>query len=45
MHHLYKREYLNEHQYGFTSQKSTVDAAMEVKQYIEPHLERGGVVL
>jgi len=45
MHHFYKTEYLNEHQYGFTPQKSTVDAAMEVKQYIEPHLERGGVVL
>jgi len=42
--HLYKTEYLNEHQYGFTPQKSTVDAAMEAKQHIEPHLERGGVV-
>lgn len=45
MHHLYKTEHLNEHQYGFTLQKITVDAAMEVKQYIEPHLESGGVVL
>jgi len=42
-HHLFKTEYLNENQYGFMPQKSTVDAAMEVKQYIEPHLERGGV--
>ena len=45
MHHLFKTEYLNEHQYGFTPQKSTVDAAMEMKQYIELHLERGGVVI
>ena len=45
MHCLFKTEYLNENQYGFTPQKSTLDAAMEVKQYIEPHLERGGVVI
>jgi hypothetical protein len=40
MHHLYKTQYLNINQYGFTPHKSTVDAAMEVKQYIEHHLER-----
>jgi len=45
MHHLYKTEYLNGNQYGFTPQKNTVDAAMEVKQYIEPHLEKGGVAI
>jgi hypothetical protein len=45
MHHLYKTEYLNKHQYGFTPQKRTIDAAMEVKQYIEPHLKRGGVAI
>jgi hypothetical protein len=45
MHHLFKTEYMNVHQYGFTPENSTVDAAMEVKQYIEPHLERGGVVI
>jgi hypothetical protein len=44
MHHLFKTEYLKENQYGFTPQKSTVDAAMEVKQYIEHHLE-GGVII
>ena len=43
MYHLYKTEYLHENQYGFTPQNSTADAAMEVKQYIEPHVERGVV--
>jgi len=40
-HHLYMTEYLNENQYGLTPQKDTVDAAMQVKQYLENHLERG----
>jgi hypothetical protein len=40
-HHLYTTEYLNENQYGFTHQKNTVDAAMQVEQYLENHLERG----
>ena len=44
-HHLYTTEYLNENQYGFTPQKNTVDAAMQVKQYLENHLERGGVAI
>jgi len=34
----------NNNQHGFTPQKSTVDAAMEVRQFIEFHLERRGVV-
>jgi len=45
MHHLYKTEFLNDNQYGFTPQKSTKDAAMEARQYIEPQLERGRVVI
>jgi hypothetical protein len=40
-HHLYTTEYLNGNQYGFTPQKNTVDVAMQVKQYLENHLERG----
>jgi hypothetical protein len=36
MHHLYKTEFLNDKQYGLAPQKSTVDAAMAVRQYIEP---------
>jgi len=30
-HHMYKNELLIDSQYGFTPQKSTTDAAMEVK--------------
>jgi len=45
MHHLHETEYLNGNQYGFTPQKNTVDTAMEVKQYIELHLEKGGVAI
>ena len=42
MHHLYKTDSLNGSQYGFTPQKNMVDTAMEVRQFTEPHLERGG---
>ena len=33
MHHLYKTYSLNGSQYGFTPQKNTIDAAMEVRQF------------
>jgi len=45
MNHAYKKETENENQYGFTPQKNTVDAAMEVRQYNELHLNRGGVAI
>ena len=45
MHHAYTTEALNRNQYGFTPQKNTVDAAMEVRQYIEPHISNGGVAI
>jgi len=45
MHYIYKIEYLNDSQYGFTHQKSTIDAAMTVKQFGEPELEKGKVVI
>ena len=45
MHRLYKTEFLNPNQYGFTPQKSTTDAAITVKQFIEPELERKRVVI
>jgi len=41
MHHFYKTDALNKNQFRFTHQKSTVDAVMEVRQFIEPPLERG----
>jgi hypothetical protein len=44
MNHLYKTEFLNE-EYGFTPQKSAVDSAIAVRQYIELYLKRGGVVI
>ena len=45
MHHITKIECINEKQFGFTPQKNTADAAMAVKQFIEPELEKGRVVL
>jgi hypothetical protein len=45
MHHIYKIHYINDNQFGFTPQQSTTDAAMSVKQFIEPELERGRVVI
>jgi len=39
---MYKKiGYLNDNHFGFTPQKSTTDAAMAVKQFIESELERG----
>jgi len=45
MHHLYKTDFPNDNQFGFTPQKGTTDAAMALKQFIEPELERGRVVI
>ena len=45
MHHLYKTDFLNDNQFGFTPQKGTTDAAMALKQFIEPELERGRMVI
>jgi len=44
-HRVFKLIFLNDNQFGFTPQKSTTDAAMAVKQFIEPELERGSVVI
>jgi len=41
-HYLYKTEFLNNNENGLTSQKSTVDTAMELRQFIEPQLQRPG---
>lgn len=45
MHHLHKTQFLNHNQFGFIPQKSTTDAAMKVKQFIGPELERRRVVI
>ena len=44
-HHLYKNELLSERQYGFTPQRNTIDAAMEVKSFIQTILENRGLVI
>jgi retron-type reverse transcriptase len=44
-HHLNKIGLLAKSQYGFTPQKSTTDAVMEVKKYIERELETMKVVI
>ena len=45
MFHINKTEFLNPNQFGFTPQRSTTDAAMTVKQFIGPELERRKVVI
>ena len=43
-HHANSHDFLNSHQYGFTPQKSTVDAAMEVKKFVMEGLSAGEVI-
>jgi hypothetical protein len=38
MHFIYSNELLNQNQFGFTPQRSTTDAAMAVKDFIEEAL-------
>ena len=44
-HHPNKNGLLANSQYGFTLQKSTTDAVMEAKKYIEPELETRKIVI
>jgi hypothetical protein len=34
-HHIYSHDLMNTNQYGFTPQKSIIDAAMAVKDFVE----------
>jgi len=43
--HVHKNELLTDSQYGFTPQKSTTDAAIEAKKFIEPELGKRRVVI
>jgi hypothetical protein len=43
-HHTNSHDFLNTHQYGFTPQKGTTDAAMEVKNYVMEGLAGGEVI-
>ena len=45
MHHLYSNNLMNPNQYGFTPQKSTTDATLAVKEYIEEGFRRGHITL
>ena len=40
MHHVYRNELLNSNQYGFTSQKSAIEAAIVVTEYLERGVKR-----
>jgi len=42
---MYKNELLIDRQHGFMPQKSTTDAAMEAKRFVEPELENSKVVI
>lgn len=43
--HLYKNEHLSPHQFGFTEQKSTVDALIDYVRLVESFKSRGQVAL
>ena len=44
MHYLYSNNLLNPNQYSFSPQKSTTDAAMAVKDFIDEALTKGQIV-
>ena len=44
-HHMYKHDLLTDRQFGFTPPKSTTDGAMEAKKFIQPVLEKRGLVI
>jgi len=41
----YSTNFLNDNQYGFTPQRSTIDAAMAIKSIVEEVLKSGEVVI
>jgi hypothetical protein len=43
-HHVYSRGHMNENQFGFRLQKSTVDAAMAIKTFVQEILDVGEVI-
>ena len=45
MHHVYRNELLNGNQYGFTPQKSAIDAAVVIKEYLEEALREGKIAI
>ena len=45
MHHLYTNNLMNANRYGFTPKKSTTDATLAVKEYIEEGFRRGHITI
>jgi len=43
-HHAYFRGHMNENQFGFRPKKSTVDAAMAIKAFVQESLDAGEVI-
>ena len=44
-HHVFDHDLMNNNQYGFTPQRSTTDAAMAVKGFVEEGLETGEIIV
>ena len=43
-HHVYSRGHMNENQFGFIQQESTIDAAKAIKDFVEEGLAAGEVI-
>jgi hypothetical protein len=43
--HVYSHDFMNTNQYGFISQRSTIDAAMAVKEFVEEGLVAGELIV
>ena len=44
MHFLYNNDLLNQNQFGFSPQKSTIDAAVVVEDFVDEALTKGQIV-
>ena len=44
-HHVFSQGFMNNNQYGFTPQKGTIDATMEVKDFVKEGLAAGEVIV
>ena len=42
---FFSHAFMNTHRYGFTPQKGTIDAAMEVKKFVKEGLAAGEVII
>jgi len=44
VHHMYFRENMSDHQFGFRPQTSTIDAALAIKTFVQESLDAGEVI-